>query len=77
MYKEKGDRIEMTELEHLFVAFILAVGIFTFTFPFLGGPATATVVPGIQLGVALAWIATLAIPLLIVAHQFTASGGGS
>ena len=67
----------MVDLEHVFVGLVLLFGIVAFGLPFVGGPATITVSTGIEFGVAFAWAATLLIPLLIVAHQFSAIGGGT
>ena len=67
----------MANVDRPYVAFVLILAALVVIFPFLGGPATATAFGGIELGVVVAWAATVVFPVLILAHQFTGWGGGA
>lgn len=59
----------MKRATQVFVVGILGLGVLVFGLPFTG-LVSSTVLGGIQVGVAIAWAATIVIPALILAYNF-------
>lgn len=65
---------QMDRATKAFVLFVILLGIIIFGLPLTGLGFISRSIGGIQIGVLVAWAATIVIPVLILAFNFSYSG---